>query len=257
MEILKRKIGLLVSGGQAWLFGALMLGAVASATPATAVCRQALALGLDISGSVDNNEYRLQLDGLAAALLNPDVRQAFLAMPEINVRLFVYEWGAERGQTVLVPWTEITGVEDLQMVASSLRANQRIPGRLPTALGEAMLFGGSKLLEQSDCWRRTLDISGDGRSNIGPTPRMISNAAVLDGVTINALVIGNEWLIQVERYAKALGKLGVYFQDEVIRGPDAFVELAIDFSAFEDAMTKKLLKELQTRSVGLLVGADR
>ena len=48
---------------------------------AAAACRQALAIGLDISGSVDEAEYRLQLDGLASALLNPDVQKAFLAIP--------------------------------------------------------------------------------------------------------------------------------------------------------------------------------
>lgn len=34
---------------------------------AQANCRLALALGLDVSGSVDSREYRLQLDGLANA----------------------------------------------------------------------------------------------------------------------------------------------------------------------------------------------
>ena len=44
-------------------------------------CRQALALGLDVSGSVDTFEYRLQIDGLAGALLRPEVQQAFLTFP--------------------------------------------------------------------------------------------------------------------------------------------------------------------------------
>ena len=34
---------------------------------ARAQCRQALLLALDVSGSVDAREYRLQLDGLAAS----------------------------------------------------------------------------------------------------------------------------------------------------------------------------------------------
>ena len=45
-------------------------------------CRQALALGLDVSGSVDALEYRLQLDGVAGALLDPEVIGAFLAFPD-------------------------------------------------------------------------------------------------------------------------------------------------------------------------------
>ena len=61
------------------------------AAPADAACRQALALGLDVSSSVDDTEYRLQLDGLAAALLKPEVRAAFLALPDAPVRLYVFE----------------------------------------------------------------------------------------------------------------------------------------------------------------------
>jgi len=90
---------------------ALILGAVltlGTTTSAHALCRQALALGLDISGSVNMKEYRLQLDGLADALLDRDVSDAFLALPDANVRLLVYEWGGRVGQTVLVPWTEIS-----------------------------------------------------------------------------------------------------------------------------------------------------
>jgi len=252
--MLKRLAESAVDAANALIIAAVLgVGALAAATPAHAVCRQALALGLDISGSVDEDEYRLQLDGLAAAMLNPDVIQAFLAIPTVNVRLFVYEWGGRQDQTVLVPWTEIASLPDLQGVASALRAHRRIPGRLSTALGDAMLFGANALSSQADCWRRTLDLSGDGRSNAGPTPREVSTNDILDGVTVNALVIGNEALQHVERYSAALEKLGLYFQAEVIRGPDAFVQPALNFAGFEEAMTKKLLRELSTRTVGALV----
>jgi len=258
MSILKRYFASASDTANALGFAAVLgLGTLAAATPAHAVCRQALALGLDISGSVDGDEYRLQLDGLAGAMLHPDVILAFLAIPTVNVRVFVYEWGGQRGQTVLVQWTEIASLQDLQSVANTLRAHRRIPVRLPTALGDAMLFGANALSSQTDCWRRTLDLSGDGRSNVGPTPREAGADDTLDGVTINALVIGNEALQHVERYAAALEKLGLYFQAEVIRGPDAFVQPALNFAGFEEAMTKKLLRELGTRAVGALVSQDR
>ena len=43
-----------------------------------------------------------------------------------------------------------------------------------------------------------------------------------------------------------------YFESEVIHGPDAFVEAAIGFEDFENAMARKLLKELETLAVGQL-----
>ncbi|KAB7616035.1 DUF1194 domain-containing protein [Amylibacter sp. SFDW26] len=42
---------------------------------ASATCRHALVLALDISGSVDPTEYRLQFSGGANALLAPDVQE--------------------------------------------------------------------------------------------------------------------------------------------------------------------------------------
>ncbi|WP_336247087.1 DUF1194 domain-containing protein [Octadecabacter dasysiphoniae] len=64
-----------------------VLCAFSIASPASAQnCRQALALGLDVSGSVDRREYRLQLDGLADALGHPDVVDALLSQMDAPVR---------------------------------------------------------------------------------------------------------------------------------------------------------------------------
>jgi len=74
------------------------------AGPACAACRQALVLGLDISGSVDDTEYRQQLDGLAGALAAPAVRAALLAMPGASVDVAVFEWSGPLNQRILLPW---------------------------------------------------------------------------------------------------------------------------------------------------------
>ncbi|MGR3364390.1 MAG: DUF1194 domain-containing protein, partial [Maritimibacter harenae] len=55
------------------------LFAPVDATAQEADCRQALVLALDVSGSVDAGEYRLQMDGLAQALTAPEVAAAILA----------------------------------------------------------------------------------------------------------------------------------------------------------------------------------
>jgi len=228
-----------------------------AATPAAALCRQALAIGLDISGSVDAKEYRLQLDGLAGALLDADVQAAFLAMPDAWVRLYVYEWGGFGTQRPIVGWTEITGSADLNAVAATLLAARRAPHDLSTALGKSMLYGAAALIQQSDCWRATLDLSGDGKSNIGPQPIDIGGAAALAGITINALVIGADAAPYSDISQSEIAELSSYFRSQVIRGPDAFVETAIEFENFQDAMARKLLKELQTRAVGALTGRER
>ncbi len=241
-------------GGYKYLPGLLL--AMAIFLPALAFganCRQALALGLDISGSVDQREYRLQLDGLAAALLDPSVQNAFLAMPDANVRVFVYEWAGQETQRQIIGWTEISHQADLFAIAQTLANTKRAPHRPATALGMAMLYGGTALATQPECWRHTLDISGDGGSNDGPRPRDVKSAAVFARVTINALVIGPD----VEPYSditrSQVNEISDYYRSEVILGPDAFVEQAIEFVSYQKAMTRKLLKELQTRAVGNLV----
>lgn len=211
---------------------------------ANAACRQALALGLDVSGSVDSVEYRLQLDGLAAALASPAVRDVLLQDGSAPVRLAVYEWSGRNDQHLILPWTEVGSGADLQGVLDVLRGHQRTAGMGPTtALGAAVLTGLGLLETQSACWRVTLDISGDGPANVGVRPQDIALSAAGSRVTVNALVIGNE-------SGAEQGDLPEYFESYVIRGPDAFVEAAESFADYAEAMERKLLRELRSIAVG-------
>lgn len=206
---------------------------------AEAACRQALALGLDVSGSVDAGEYRLQLDGVAAALEDPEVIAAFLAMPQVPVVLSVFEWSGPEAQRVVAPWTSMTRPSDLGAVSALLRATQRAEMPQSTAIGAAKDFGAALLAEQAGCWRRVLDLSGDGASNTGPDPQEVYP----EGITINGLVIG------ATGGADGIGALSSYYRAHVIAGPEAFVETAVGFDAFEAAMIRKLKRELQVLAV--------
>lgn len=209
-------------------------------------CRQALALGLDVSGSVDPAEYRLQLDGLAAALTSPAVAQALLT-GGAPVRLMVYEWSGPTDQRRLAGWSEIDSPDALSNFAERLRGTGRLPASPSTALGTALATGALALGEQAECWRRTLDISGDGVSNTGPRPQDLRDRPEFDGIIVNALVIGNG---EGGTRDMPLDLLS-YFEHLVIRGPGAFAEHATDFADYEAAMTRKLLRELE----GLVIGA--
>ena len=227
--------------------GMLLSAAIATtpgATSARAACRQALALGLDVSGSVDAREYRLQLDGLAAALDHPDVRAALFASPLSPVRLSIFEWSGPNHQHVILPWTSIDGDDDLDRVIGRLHRSKRSRGGHSTAIGAALEFGFALLHQQSDCPRHTLDISGDGKSNSGPPPEQV---ALVDGPsapTVNALVIGVESGIATPLTGTGIAELSSYFRARVIRGPDAFVQTALGFHDFQSSMKRKLLREL-------------
>ncbi|MDF1853988.1 DUF1194 domain-containing protein [Pseudooceanicola sp.] len=222
---------------------ALWLGLGAAAL---AECRLALVLALDVSGSVSGTEYRLQLDGVANALMNPEVSEAILAIPGATVGLTVFEWSGPRFQRVLVDWSDLATAEDILRVAATLRATKRSPTEPSTAIGNAMAFAAASLLNGPRCDREVIDISGDGKSNNGPNPR---DVLLLPQVTINALAIGGELIDPAELRPVGLAELTAYFRAYVLRGPQAFVETAIGFSAFQEAMVRKLKRELQILAV--------
>jgi hypothetical protein len=209
-----------------------------------AKCRQALALGLDVSGSVDAREYRLQMSGIAKALSSENVREKLLMLPSAPVRIMIYEWSGPGDQAIVVPWTALDGDAALGSVIATLQQTIRRDATPGTALGVAMNEGARHLASQPDCWKHTLDISGDGKSNLGPRPRDVKPRIAASGITINALVIGVDDPNTGDIRQAEIGELSSYFRSEVIVGTDAFVQTAIGFADYARAMEDKLLREL-------------
>lgn len=221
-----------------------------------AACRQALALGLDVSGSVDAQEYRLQLDGLATALESEAVQAVLFAQPAAPVEVAVFEWSGPVSQRLILDWTAIAGPRELAAVTDRLRATPRVTADLTTAIGSALVYGFDLLDQRPECWKRTLDLSGDGAANTGPRPQDIPDARTPAGVVVNALVIATSAGAHDRRQAE-IKELSSYFVANVIRGPDAFVEAALGFADYAAAMERKLLRELQSLALSGLNPADQ
>jgi hypothetical protein len=233
---------------------ALALALFPGAAAASAECRQALLLALDVSASVDSREYRLQAEGLARALLAPEIRDAFLALPGAPVALAVFEWSGPVEQRPVLPWTPIEDAAALADAAASIAAHPRATFRSGrTAIGAAMSHAAALFAAGPDCALRTLDISGDGENNAPPAPQGVRDAPAMAGVTVNALAIGGDIPLDHEPWSDLGPGLSDYFRAEVIRGPGAFVEIADGYEDFEDAMRRKLLRELG----GLAVSGGR
>lgn len=204
-----------------------------------AQCRMALAIGLDVSSSVDAAEHAMQLAGLAGALRDPQVQQLVLEGGD-PLALAVYEWSGRGHQSVLLPWTIITSAAVLEDFARRLPAAPRSAAGQPTALGSAMQYGAALLDAGPVCATQILDISADGPQNDGPRPRDVRPGLPV-GLVINALVIAG-----AER-----DTLVPYFQAEVLFGPGAFVEVAADYADYGRAMKRKLLREM-TLAISML-----
>lgn len=216
-------------------------------------CRHALALGLDVSNSIDGKEYRLQLNGLANALAHPDVLELLLNGSDRPVHILIYEWSALNQQAVIAPWTPIRSGKDLAFVLNNLRNQPRTLPRRETAIGDALLFAEAQFVNVQHCDRLTLDLSSDGVNNDGPPPKSVtSQRPFFRDITVNALVVqpadaksaAAQRLIDYER-----AKIAAYFKQEVIHGPGAFSIIATGFEDYERAMIEKLIKELSPLSV--------
>lgn len=219
------------------------LAFLTSTCGATADCRQALALGLDVSGSVDAREYVLQMQGVADALEHPTVQQALLGQPDGHVDLMVFEWSGPPDQHVVVAWHSLRSPQDISDVAQRLRQAKRVGGDPTTAIGAAMAMGATAL-QTRRCTRWVLDLSGDGVANSGPLPQAVKARNRLDGITVNGLVVADLHADPTSRHPTDPEGLSAYYQAYVIHGNAAFTEMAIGFEDYRDAMTRKLIREL-------------
>jgi len=216
---------------------ALIAGVCLFATPAAA-CRLALVLGMDVSVSVDPGEDQLQRQGLAAALTAPEVAAAIFASPD-PVALYVFEWSGVTHQRTLANWTLITDPTVLTDLSRKIARSQRSAQGRTTAIGYALAHAHVALRDAPPCLFQTIDIASDGTNNAGFGPRAAKAALPLDDVTINGLVIAGSDVTVID-----------YFEQQVIQGPGAFVEVAENYQSYEAAMRRKLVRELSAQILG-------
>ncbi len=194
-----------------------------------AACETALVLAMDVSGSVDAAEYRMQAEGIADALLDPVVRDIVL---RDRVAIAVLQWSGADRQRVTTPWTRPADADALRELSDAVRDTPRAFLRSDTAPGEAIRAALGLFDAVPDCRRRVIDLSGDGTPNAGSPTWAARNAAQAAGVTINGLAI------------ESLGlAITGFYRAEVITA-DGFVITARDHREFPRAMRAKLIREL-------------
>ncbi len=200
------------------------------AKPAAA-CDLALLFAVDVSGSVDPSEYRVQMEGLAEGLRDNQVAEALVGG---RASLALVQWTGSSRQRLTLPWTQIRSFEDLEAFAARVAEDRRIWRNFSTAIGEALSASASAFPTPPGCTRRVIDVSGDGVSNEGIAPRSAHALIAQMGITVNALVIEDA----------TAGDLTGYFFENVITGSGAFVVTADGYADYPDRMRQKLLKEV-------------
>jgi Protein of unknown function (DUF1194) len=214
------------------------------AAPAGADCRLALALAVDVSRSIDSQDYIIQTEGLAGALSDKDVRAAIFG-PEGKVALAIYYWSGRGYQDLVQDWVILDSPEALDAAIWEVRRTPRPDAPLATALGDALSYGLGLMGEAPDCERRVIDVAGDGRNNEGISVARTYEREDFTGITVNGLAVGEHEADIVD-----------YYHDELIRGPGAFVEVAPRQTDYPAAIRRKLLRELEGPMIGGLKRDD-
>ncbi len=219
---------------------ALILAVVFFCFPATVAAQKRvsleLVLAIDTSMSIDAFEYDLLVQGMASAFRNPDVIALIGQQDGVAVSLFQWSSSVDRQRTI--PWRLLTDEASVLAFAEHIAQLPRSPKVLFTGIGEALTFGVRSLLtNEFDGRRQKIDISGDGRSNIGTQPAAAHRLAEPAGIVVNGLPI----LSNTDGEA---ADLDVYYRDHVIHGPGAFIEVARNYRDFARAFEKKLRREL-------------
>jgi hypothetical protein len=204
-----------------------------------------LVLAADVSRSVTESKFRLQREGAAAAITHPDVVKAITSGPHRRIAVCFVEWATAGQQGVVVDWMAIGSAAEARNFGDRLvEAPRSFVGS--TSISGAIDFSVGRLEGAPfTAERRVIDISGDGNNNSGRPVVDARDAAVDEGVVINALVI----LTPISEsfrpeHTNPPGGLERYFRDNVIGGSGAFTVVAEGHEAFGRALTKKLIQEI-------------
>jgi hypothetical protein len=196
-----------------------------------------LVLAVDVSDSMDAEEFALQRAGYVEALRHPDFIAAVRAGLHGRIALAYFEWAGAVREETRVPWQIIDGPETAHAFAAMLE-RRRIATFRATSISRALaygagLFGGNGFESR----RKVIDVSGDGPNNAGTPVAAARDAAVAGGIVINGLPI-------MIRPSPSAGEIDRYYADCVTGGPGSFVLPVRHVSQFATAIRRKLILEV-------------
>ncbi len=193
-----------------------------------------LILAVDSSGSINADEFRLQMDGFTAAFRNPAILEAIQRGKVGAIAVTLVEWSSVDQQHQSIGWTMISDQESMALFADQLAVTPRfIPGG-STSVSDALNYTGHLFAKSGfDSERRVIDVSGDGSNNSGIPPDSVRDRLVEAGIVINGLAILNDE-----------PNLKDYYAASVIGGAGSFVLVAESYETFSDAILSKLIQEI-------------
>ncbi len=216
--------------------------AFAGATPAAAQepLDMLLVLAMDASGSIGEEEFRLQREGYGEAITHPQVVAAIRSKARGAMGIAMIEWGSPGGSQTIVEWKKVSDLASAQALAEALMAAPRTQQSY-NAIGDA-IHHASHLLREGPFTAEQLviDVSGDGPDmrSLRPAP-IARDIVVRRGMVVNALAIAVSG--QVTRGGETLEE---HYRRDVMGGPGAFVIAAESRRDIARALRAKLIREM-------------
>jgi len=194
-----------------------------------------LSLLVDVSGSVNSTEFKLQMQGYAEAFQSEEVISSIMGNDIGAIAVNLVFWSGSSQQKTAVDWFYIGDAGSSFDFASALSSVKR-PFSGSTSISGALSYA-TRLFATDETYLATkdvIDISGDGKNNQDPYGTSLKEAradALAAGIVINGLPIGSNSLAE-------------YYESNVIGGDDSFIVQAKNYYNFTEALQKKLVKEI-------------
>lgn len=224
----------------ATLWGAAVL-AIGAACPVAAADEvdTALIVSVDVSNSVDAHRYKLQMEGIAAALEDKGVIDAIISGGKGSILFSMVTWADK--PRIAIPWKRIASVADAKAVALEVRGLPQQGGEFTCVTGMLRNIA-DKVITQipMKATRIIVDVSGDGKENCNPqeTTTAVRDELVSYNVTINGLPI-----LEGDQGAT----LEDWYRENVMGGAGAFVLPAEGFEDFGRAIRQKFVIEISMK----------
>jgi len=230
-----------VAGAIGFLFGCCSPASAAQAVDLK------LVLAMDVSGSMDNEEFWLEGAGTAAAFLDPDVIKAIQSGALGRIAVSMLDFSSPGFGKTVIGWRIIQDRTSAAALARTILALPRPPGDR-TSISNALELGAA-LIRSSDkdivATRKVIDVAGDGANNIGKAMEQTRDLITRQGIVVNGLPVMDE---SANGFFPNLDR---YYQACVAGGRGAFVIIVRGYRDFASAMRRKLILEIsQNESPG-------
>lgn len=199
----------------------------------------ALVIAVDVSNSVDQRRYRLQMSGIAAALEDPAVVGTILNGAQGAILVSLVAWSDK--PRIALDWMRISSQEDAAAVADRIRHLERITGEF-TCLAEMLRYLNDKVLPTvpARAIRKVVDVSGDGSDNCNSS---VATPAIRDEIVGYGTIVNGLPILEGAEAAS----LEDWYDKNVKGGQGSFVLPADGFEDFGRAIRQKFIVEISGR----------